>query len=170
AVIHCLTDFFFRDFFECFKYIAHNAPVLERAVKRTPGSGTKLFGFQFLPRYQGTPASVGPLFAKAAKAAYNSIICHRWYKRKMSSDNLASNFFQDIFPPRCIRVLGAGRFGRLAAERLKRRFPEALLSITDRDAARVDEITRNLGIPGEVEECIQSISRIEPPDDLWLIP
>jgi hypothetical protein len=88
----------------------------------------------------------------------------------MSSHSLASKFFQDIFPPRRIRVLGAGRFGRLAAERLRRLFPEALLSITDQDAARVDEITRNLGIAGEVEECIQSISRIEPPDDLWLIP
>jgi len=44
------------------------------------------------------------------------------------------------------------------------------LSITDRDAAGVYEITRDLGIPGEVEECIQSISRIEMPDDLWLIP
>ncbi len=88
----------------------------------------------------------------------------------MSSHGLASNLFQDIFPPRLIRVLGAGRFGRLAAERLSRRFPDALLSITDRDAARVDEITHGLGIPGEVEECIQSISRIEQPDDLWLIP
>jgi hypothetical protein len=88
----------------------------------------------------------------------------------MSSHGLASNLFQDIFPPRLIRVLGAGRFGRLAAERLSRRFPDALLSITDRDAARVDEITNGLGIPGEVEECIQSISRIEQPDDLWLIP
>ncbi|SPJ15586.1 conserved hypothetical protein [Syntrophobacter sp. SbD2] len=88
----------------------------------------------------------------------------------MSSHGLASNLFQDIFPPRRIRVLGAGRFGRLAAEGLRRRFPDALLSITDRDAARVDEITRSLGIPGEVEECIQSISGIEQPDDLWLIP
>ncbi|MGO9313279.1 MAG: hypothetical protein ACLQBD_01655 [Syntrophobacteraceae bacterium] len=87
----------------------------------------------------------------------------------MSSDNSASNFFQDIFPPRCIRVLGAGRFGRLAAERLKSRFPDALLSITDRDADRVDAITRDLGIEGRVEDSILSISGISP-DDLWLIP
>jgi hypothetical protein len=87
----------------------------------------------------------------------------------MSSDNLASNSFKDIFPPRRISVLGAGRFGRLAAERLKRRFPEALLSITDRDAARVDAITRDLGIDGRVEDSIRSISGISP-DDLWLIP
>ncbi len=88
----------------------------------------------------------------------------------MSSHDLASDFFQDIFPPRRIRILGAGRFGKLAAERLRRRFPEALLSITDRDPAKVDEISRDQGIPGEVEECIQSISRSELSEDLWLIP
>ncbi len=77
----------------------------------------------------------------------------------MYSDNLASKVFPDIFPPRRIRVLGAGRFGRLAAERLKRRFPDALLSITDRDAARVDEIASDLGIPGKVEECIRKHKR-----------
>ncbi|MGA2401878.1 MAG: hypothetical protein ABSG91_09245 [Syntrophobacteraceae bacterium] len=87
----------------------------------------------------------------------------------MYSDNLSSKVFPDIFPPRQIRVLGAGRFGRLAAEKLKRRFPDALLSIADRDAARVDGITRDLGIAGEVEDSIRSISGILP-DDLWLIP
>jgi hypothetical protein len=88
----------------------------------------------------------------------------------MSSGNAASNFFGDIFPPRRIRVLGAGRFGRLAAERLKLRFPDAFLSVTDRRAAKVEEITLDLGIEGEVQECIQSICRIEMADDLWLIP
>lgn len=87
----------------------------------------------------------------------------------MSSDNLASKFFKDILPPRLIRIIGAGRFGRLAAKRLKRRFPDALLSITDRDAARVDAISRDLGIPGRVQDLIRSISDILP-DDLWLIP
>ncbi|SPF49655.1 conserved hypothetical protein [Syntrophobacter sp. SbD1] len=88
----------------------------------------------------------------------------------MSSDNLASNFFRDIFPPQRIRVLGAGRFGRLAAERLKRSFPDALLSVTDRNTAKVDQLSRELGITGEAEDSILSISRIEPADDLWLIP
>ena len=67
-------------------------------------------------------------------------------------------------------MLGAGRFGRLAAEKLKRRFPDAPLTITDRDAARVDEVAGDLGIPGEVEECIGGVGRIDPADDLWLIP
>lgn len=84
--------------------------------------------------------------------------------------NSAADSFRDFFPPRRIRVLGAGRFGRLAAERLKDRFPDALLSVTDRDARRVSEISAELGIPGEVDECISSISRAEPEDDLWLVP
>ena len=105
-----------------------------------------------------------------AEIVYNSIICHKGQKRKMSSDNSASNFFQDIFPPRRIKVLGAGRFGRLAAERLKRLFPDSRLSITDRDAARVDAVAADLGIPGEVEERIWNADSIEPADDLWLVP
>ena len=88
----------------------------------------------------------------------------------MSSNDLASSSLRDIFPPRRIRVLGAGRFGRLAAERLKRRFPDAFLSIVDREAAKVEEIARELGIPGEVEECIRSICRMEPDNDLWVVP
>jgi hypothetical protein len=88
----------------------------------------------------------------------------------MTSNNSASDIFPDIFPPREIRVLGAGRFGRLAAERLRRRFPDALLSITERDAAKIDAVARDLGIPVEVEDSVRSISRVPPADDLWLIP
>lgn len=88
----------------------------------------------------------------------------------MSSKESVSNFLRDILPPRRIRILGAGRFGRLAAERLKPRFPGALLTVTDRDAAKIDEIARELGIPGDVQECIGSISDIEPTDDLWVVP
>ncbi len=88
----------------------------------------------------------------------------------MSSEDLASNPLRDLFPPRRIRVLGAGRFGRLAAERLKRRFPDASLTITDREKARVEEIAADLGIKGEVEECLRSISRLELDDDLWVVP
>ena len=67
-------------------------------------------------------------------------------------------------------MLGAGRFGRLAAERLKSRFPEALLSVVDRDERRVAEISGELKIPGEVEECISSMDREAPDDDLWVVP
>ncbi|HYA41360.1 MAG TPA: hypothetical protein VEF34_08660 [Syntrophobacteraceae bacterium] len=88
----------------------------------------------------------------------------------MSLYDLVSDYFGDIFPPRRIKVLGAGRFGRLAAERLKLRFPDALVSVTDRCAARVDDIIRDLAIAGEVQDFIRSIGRIDAADDLWLIP
>ncbi len=88
----------------------------------------------------------------------------------MSPENLPSKIFPDIFPPRKIRIIGAGRFGRLAAERLKQRFPDAVLSITDRDATKIEAVSRDLGIPGEVDDSIENIIGIEPPDELWLIP
>ncbi len=88
----------------------------------------------------------------------------------MPSDNSPLKIFPDIFPPRQIRVLGAGRFGRLAAKKLKRRFPDAILSITEQDAAKADEVAAGLGIVAQVEESVQSISHVTPADDLWLIP
>ncbi len=84
--------------------------------------------------------------------------------------NAAADVFGDIYPPRRIKVLGAGRFGRIAVERLKSRFPEALLSVTDRDERRVAEITGELKIAGEVHECISSLGGTQPEDDLWIIP
>lgn len=86
------------------------------------------------------------------------------------SPHAAADLFGAIFPPRRIRVLGAGRFGRLAAERLKGRFPESTLSVTDSDARRVSEISAELEIAGEVDECIASLGRAELEDDLWLVP
>ena len=86
------------------------------------------------------------------------------------SPHAAADLFGAGFPPRRIKVLGAGRFGRLAAVRLKERFPEAALSVTDSDARRVSEISRELEIAGEVGECIASLGGAEPEDDLWLVP
>jgi hypothetical protein len=88
----------------------------------------------------------------------------------MTLNNSAGYIFQDIFPPREIRVLGAGRFGRLAAERLRHKFPDAVLSIVDRDGAKLGQFAGDLGISVEVEDSVRSISRVPPADDLWLIP
>lgn len=87
----------------------------------------------------------------------------------MLSNNSPSSVFSDIFPPRQIRILGAGRFGKLAAERLRRRFPDAILSITERDAAKADELS-DLGIAIEMEDSVQNICRVPPADDAWLVP
>jgi hypothetical protein len=81
-----------------------------------------------------------------------------------------SECFGDIFPPGRIRILGAGRFGRLAVERLKPRFPDTFLSVIDNQGAKVDEIIRDFGISGEEQEFIQGIGPIGSDVDTWLVP
>ena len=88
----------------------------------------------------------------------------------MSPNTLPREAFPDIFPPRRIHILGAGRFGRMAAERLKDRFPEAFIKITDEDAGKIAKTKLEVGIAGEVEESISAITKAPLPPDLWLIP
>jgi hypothetical protein len=88
----------------------------------------------------------------------------------MSSKNLPVKVFPDIFPPREIRILGAGRFGRIAAERLKRRFPDSVLSVADKEAEKVESIGRELGIRGEIVDSVRSITESPVSEDIWIIP
>ncbi len=80
------------------------------------------------------------------------------------------NVFPDIFPPREIRILGAGRFGRLAAEKLRHKFPDAGISVTDRDGEKIERLRRETGITGEVGDSIQSMVRRPPAGHAWIIP
>ncbi len=88
----------------------------------------------------------------------------------MSKTNLPREVFPDIFPPREIHILGAGRFGRLAAERLVRRFPEAGITVIDKDAERVEKIRQEFGISAEVRDSVASIVEATLPEDIWIIP
>ncbi len=88
----------------------------------------------------------------------------------MPQGNLPLTFFPDIFPPSEIRILGAGRFGRLAVERLKPRFPDAVFSITDRNGPKVEPIASQLGIRYEIEDAVQSLTRSTLSESIWLIP
>lgn len=88
----------------------------------------------------------------------------------MSSQDRPSKVFADIFPPREVRILGAGRFGTLAAEKIRHKFPEAAITITDRDAAKVERLSRKLDIAGEVEDAIRSITGQPPAEHVWVIP
>ncbi len=88
----------------------------------------------------------------------------------MPSDNLPSSVLPDIFPPREIRILGAGRFGRLAAARLQPRFPGARIVITDRDARKVAGAAVEFRICGEPGESVASLTREPVPEDVWVIP
>ncbi len=87
----------------------------------------------------------------------------------MSFQDRLSKVFADIFPPREILILGAGRFGSLAAEKTRRKFPDAAITITDRDAKKVERLSRELGITGEVDDSIRSITRQPPADHVWVV-
>jgi hypothetical protein len=88
----------------------------------------------------------------------------------MSPQDRPSKVFADIFPPREIRILGAGRFGSLAAEKTRRKFPEAAITITDTDAGKVERVSRALGITGEVNDSIRSITGQPPAGHVWVVP
>lgn len=88
----------------------------------------------------------------------------------MSSKNLPAEIFPDIFPPRAIRILGAGRFGRIAAERLRRHFPGSSLCIVDRDADRVEAVRREVEVCGEVCDPQEFITGSVVSEDVWIIP
>ncbi|MDR3569252.1 MAG: hypothetical protein P4L43_14585 [Syntrophobacteraceae bacterium] len=88
----------------------------------------------------------------------------------MAKNYAAADVFGDIYPPRQIRVLGAGRFGRIAVERLRGRFPGALLTVYDRDKSRVAQISEEFKICGEAAECLASMGGAKPDEEVWFIP
>ena len=87
----------------------------------------------------------------------------------MSSQDKPSKVFADIFPPREIWILGAGKFGSLAAEKTRNKFPDAAITITDRDAEKVERLCRGLGIMGEVNDSIRSVTRQPLDDHVWVV-
>lgn len=74
------------------------------------------------------------------------------------------------FPPPRIWILGAGRFGRLAAKRLKDRYGQLQLLVIDHRADRLDAVQRELNLPVICEDAVQYILRHPLPDDLWIVP
>jgi hypothetical protein len=94
----------------------------------------------------------------------------------MSSKNLPAEMFPDIFPPREIHILGAGRFGRIAAERLKARFSSSSLCVVDKEVDKVEAISRELQIRGVVADSLRFITEIpatevsEISEEVWIIP
>lgn len=88
----------------------------------------------------------------------------------MSENFLIDEVFPDRFFAKEIHILGAGRFGKIAAKRLRRRFPDSSILVSDESAEKIEEIKRELGVKGTVRETVQAITNIDMPDDLWLVP
>ena len=72
--------------------------------------------------------------------------------------------------PERIWILGAGRFGRIAAERLTTRYPEAELLVVDHRVERLGELRASLGVSVRQEDAVTFICRRSLPDDQWIVP
>ncbi|MCU0589337.1 MAG: hypothetical protein MUF52_14445 [Syntrophobacteraceae bacterium] len=69
-----------------------------------------------------------------------------------------------------IWILGAGRFGRIAAERLTRRFTDMDFLVIDERPDRLDALAEDLGVKTFTAAAIPFMSRQDLPDGLWIVP
>jgi hypothetical protein len=74
------------------------------------------------------------------------------------------------FSPERIWVLGAGRFGRIAVERLSARYPGAELLVVDHQAKRLSELRHLAGVSVRQEDAVTFLCRRLLPDDQWIVP
>jgi hypothetical protein len=73
-------------------------------------------------------------------------------------------------PPQKMYILGAGKFGQLAAERLSKRYPQASLLVIDSRMEKLDSIRDDFSLPTRQEDAISFITANDIPDDVWIIP
>lgn len=73
-------------------------------------------------------------------------------------------------PPGKIWILGAGRFGSIAARRLTKRFPNSDFLVIDHRGERLEEIRQSLGLPVLRREAAAFLLEEPIPRDAWLIP
>lgn len=78
--------------------------------------------------------------------------------------------FPRYYPPTTIRILGAGHFGRHAAERLTRRFPHADFLAVDLRSEKIEAVARDVGLPVRVEDALSYLLTASLVDNVWVIP
>jgi hypothetical protein len=78
--------------------------------------------------------------------------------------------YEAPLPPQKIRILGAGRFGRLAAERLLRRYPDASFLVVDSREEKLREVQSKCNLPVRNEDAVASLEKDPVSDDAWIIP
>jgi hypothetical protein len=76
----------------------------------------------------------------------------------------------DLFPPLEIWVLGAGRFGRLAVQRLGERHPGARITAVDAREEQLIHLREDFGVAIQVEDAISFLAGETIPDEVWIIP
>ena len=75
-----------------------------------------------------------------------------------------------LLQPQHIWILGAGHFGRLAAKRLSRRFPDASFLVIDNRPDRLDKIKSTLKMPVALDDAIAYLNTHELSETLYIIP
>lgn len=84
--------------------------------------------------------------------------------------SLSSTKVPQPFPPHSIWILGAGRFGRLAAERLTKRFHDADFLMIDQRPDRLTTLAEQLGVKTCAEDAIPFLAGEDLTEDLWIVP
>ena len=78
--------------------------------------------------------------------------------------------FPGFFPPERICIVGAGHFGRLAAQRLSDRFPRASFLVVDQNREKLDQIEKSLGLPVQVHDIPSFLENTWVGDSTWIVP
>ena len=74
------------------------------------------------------------------------------------------------FHAEAIWILGAGRFGRIAAERLTRKFTNMDFLVIDERPDRLAALADDFGVKTLAESAVPCLSRQVLPDGLWIVP
>ena len=74
------------------------------------------------------------------------------------------------FPPEEIFILGAGRFGYIAAKRLSRLYPDARYTVVDAEAEKLERIRSDFGLPVRVHEAASFLKSFSVAESAWIIP
>ncbi len=74
------------------------------------------------------------------------------------------------FPPEEMFILGAGRFGYIAAKRLSRLHPEARFTVVDDEEEQLDRIHKDFGLPVCVHEAASFLGIADVDERAWIIP
>ena len=78
--------------------------------------------------------------------------------------------FPSPFLPEELWILGAGRFGYMAAQRLSQRHPDASFKVIDVRREKLDRIQKELGFAVYQEDAISFLAKAYLPKDVWVIP
>ncbi len=68
------------------------------------------------------------------------------------------------------RILGAGRFGRLAAKRIVSRYPGARLLVVDADEERLRQVKNAFGVEVRLGDAVASLDDDPVSEETWIVP